>query len=36
MNDITRVAALDMAPTGPLMVGQRDAYPRFRPLTVGA
>jgi hypothetical protein len=36
MNDISRVAALDMAMSGSLMVRHRDAYPRFRPLTVGA
>ena len=36
MNDIARLATLDMAPSGPLVVRRRDAYPRFRPLTVGA
>lgn len=36
MTDIARLAALDMAPPGPLMVGRRDAYLRFRPLTTGA
>ncbi len=36
MSDIARLAALDMAPPGPLKVGRRDAYLRFRPLTTGA
>lgn len=36
MSDIGRLAALDMALPGPHTVGRRDAYPRFRPLTVGA
>ena len=36
MNDIARLAALDMASSGPLMIGRCDAYPRFRSLTTGA
>jgi hypothetical protein len=36
MNDMAPQAALDMAPSGPLMARRRDAYPRFRSLTVGA
>lgn len=36
MNDIAHLAALNMAPSGPLMVERRDAYLRFRPLTTGA